>query len=122
MHIIFGDAIKHIPDSFTVLELDTVCKPPDMTATKVWCLVENLPLNELPVSAHLKKLHQDVITFYKQRHWDFCVQAINENLLGKWHGELDSFYLNLLQRIAEYKINPPPDGWDGTLSANQPLN
>ena len=116
MHIIFGEAAHNVPDSYTVLELDTVRRPPDMLPVTAYCLVERIPLTEFPVTEHLKNLHDNVIDAYKQRHWNYCEQAITETLRGKWAGELDSFYDNLLSRIKTYKENPPPEDWDGTLA------
>ncbi len=115
MHIIFGEVAQNVPDSYTVLELDTVRRPPDMLPVTAYCLIERIPLTEFPVTAHLKELHDNVIKNYKQRHWDYCEQAIDQTLKGKWAGELDSFYDNLLERIKAFRQNPPPDSWDGTL-------
>ena len=115
MHIIFGEAVKQIPDSFTVLELDTVRRPPEMIPVTAYCLVEKIPLSEFPLSAHYKELHENVVKYFKQRHWTYCEQAITDSLKGKWGGELDSFYDSLLERIKEYKETPPPEGWDGSL-------
>ena len=36
-----------------------------------------------------------------------------EGLMGKWNGELDSFYTDLLKRVMNYKENEPPEEWDG---------
>jgi L-cysteine desulfidase len=114
MHIIFGDAIKEIPDSFTVLELDTFRRPGQQETFTAYCVVEKLPLGEFFSLDSFKKIHADLIKFYKQRQWTYCEHAI-EGLLGKWNGELDSFYLNLLERIGEYKTNPPSEEWDGSI-------
>jgi hypothetical protein len=35
--------------------------------------------------------------------------------MGKWNGEVDSFYSNLLSRVLEYKETPPDDSWDGAI-------
>ena len=115
MHIIFGDTAKQLPDSYTVLELDTVRRPPDMVPVTAYCLVEKIPLQEFPLAAHYHELHHNVIKYFKQQQWDYCEQAIVDSLKGKWAGELDSFYDNLLERIQQFKIDPPPDNWDGTL-------
>jgi hypothetical protein len=40
MHIIFGDSLKEIPDSFTVLELDTFVVPGDDRPKTAYCVVE----------------------------------------------------------------------------------
>lgn len=112
MNIIFGDAVNNVPDNFTVLELDTFSVRGQKV--KSYYLVDKVGLQEFASMEAYKKIHQDLIKFYKEKQWNFCEQAI-ESLMGRWSGGLDSFYSNLLQRVVEYKENPPPDNWDGTL-------
>ena len=114
MHIIFGDAVKEIPDTFTVLELDTFKVAPSDALVTAYCVVEVIPLAEFPmVDAH-KKIHADLIDAYRNQHWNYCEQAI-EALLGKWNGEVDTFYAELSSRITELKDNGVPDGWNSTI-------
>jgi hypothetical protein len=103
MHIIFGDAINEIPDSFTILELDTF-KLNDTEVKTAYCVVEKIPLVEFTTLQSYKNLHADLIRYYREKKWNFCEQAI-ESLLGKWNGELDTFYLSLNERICQYKID-----------------
>jgi hypothetical protein len=117
MNIIFGDTVKQVPDRFTVLELDTIRRPPDMLPVTAYCLIEKISLQDFPLVESHKQLHSDVIANFKKRHWDYCEQAIADGLMGKWNGEIDSFYENLLKRIREFKQTPPEDSWDGTLIA-----
>jgi hypothetical protein len=113
MNIIFGDTAKQIPNGYTVLELDTVRRPPDNIPVTAYCVVERIPLQEFPIAEANKKLHGELLQHYRAREWDQCGQAI-QVLLGKWNGELDSFYVILSQRVEQYRSNPPPTDWDGT--------
>ena len=114
MNIIFGDAVQHVPDSFTVLELDTIRFVPDNQLIKTWCLLEKIPLQEFATIESNKKIHQDLIAQYRLKNWDFCMQAIGA-LLGAWDGELDEFYTVMGQRIRELIQHPPSADWDGCL-------
>jgi hypothetical protein len=111
MNIIFGDSVNNIPDGYTVLELDTF-KSADGTKSTAYCVVEKIPLSDFDKLDAYKKVHSDLITYYQQQEWNYCEHAI-EGLMGKWNGELDSFYLDLLSRVIEYKQNPPDHTWDG---------
>lgn len=115
MHIIF-EQFKHlIPDSFTVLELDTFKVPSKNNALyTAYCVVEKIPLEEFPILSNLKKIHQDLVDQYKKQNWIFCKSAI-EQLQGKFNGDLDTFYLNLSERISHYEAHPPEQDWDGTM-------
>ena len=113
MYIIFGDNAAEIPDGHTVLELDTVRRPPDNIAITAYCVIDKIPLQEFPVAEANQRLHSELLQHYRAQEWDQCSQAI-QTLLGKWNGELDSFYVNLEQRVEQYRSNPPPEDWDGT--------
>jgi hypothetical protein len=77
-------------------------------------VVEKIPVTEMAVSDSWKKIHADLIRYYKEREWTFCEHAI-EGLVGKWNGELDTFYTDMLKRVLEYKVTPPDESWDGVL-------
>jgi len=114
MHIIFGDSINQLPDSYTILELDTFRMQSTNDLATAYCVIETIPLSEFPLADAHKKIHADLIQAYKDRHWEYCEQAI-AGLMGKWNGDLNSFYTDLLQRVVNYKENPPNDSWCGIL-------
>ena len=114
MHIIFGSAIEEIPNSFTVLELDTFRMVKENRTDTAYCVVEKIPLTEFTTLDAYKKIHADLVRYYKQRQWEYCENAI-EGLMGRWNGELDTFYTDLLRRVMGYKENEPPADWDGTV-------
>ena len=115
MNIIFGDAVQLIPDRYTVLELDSVRFMPADQVLPVWCVIENIPMEELARVDNNVKMHQDLIQQYRERNWHFCSQATSA-LMGQWGGELDTFYMHLMDRVAGFQLAPPPDSWDGTLT------
>jgi len=115
MHIIFGDSVDLISDSFTVLELDTVKLLPSSKLVPTWCMVETIPLGEFLEVAANQQLHINLIANYRKRNWSYCLQAI-ENLMGKWNSEVDSFYTELADRIGKLSRDPPGDDWDGSLT------
>lgn len=114
MNIIFGDAVKNIPDNYTVLELDTFRILPRGQLVTSYCLIENIPLAEFPLLEMNKKTHQSLMEEYKKRNWTFCKQALAA-LNGAWNREADSFYKELETRIDGFIKEPPPEDWDGAL-------
>jgi hypothetical protein len=112
MNIIFGDALDTLPDNYTVLELDTFVLPPDNAKVTSYCVVEKIPLSDFPLMEAFLKVHADMLQAYRDQNWDYCLHAINR-LTGRWNGELDSFYANLLQRVEQYQDNPPGDDYTG---------
>lgn len=114
MNIIFGDSVNSLPDHYILLELDTFRRDGDYKTTTAYCLVEKPALDELANLEAYKKIHADVVKYFKQQHWDYCEQAI-QGLMGKWGGELDTFYSDLLDRAKRHKQNGVSKDWDATL-------
>jgi hypothetical protein len=114
MHIVFGEAVQNLPDSFTVLELDSFVSDTGVIRT-AWCVVENVPLGDFPILSNLVETHQNLMSAYKKQNWEYCSSAI-KTLLGKWNSELDSFYFDLQQRVSE-KANSDFDAdWSAVRS------
>jgi hypothetical protein len=114
MNIIFGDSINTIPDHYIVLELDifrTVNSDQTVTA---YCLVEKMAMDEFATMESYKKIHADLIDAYRNRHWNYCEHAI-EGLMGKWGGELNTFYLDLLTRVKQNIHHGVPDDWTAII-------
>ena len=109
MNIIFKENSADIGKKYVVLDLDTFSIPNGSTHT-VCCVVENIPITELSETEDLKTLHADLIQSYGRRQWSQCEQAI-EQLMGKWGGEVDSFYVDLQSRIKMLKELDLDDNW-----------
>jgi hypothetical protein len=114
MNIIFGDSINTIPDHYILLELDTFRRTGETETVTAYCLVEKPAVNEFSNMESYKKIHENVIKYYKLREWNYCEQAIT-GLVGRWGGELDTFYSNLSDRVLKFKESEPPADWDGVL-------
>ena len=114
MNIIFGDAVNTIPDHYILLELDTFRRTGETETITAYCLVEKPSLDELANIEAYKKIHADVVKYFKQQHWDYCEQAL-QGLIGKWGGELDTFYQDLLTRVVNNKQTGVANDWNATL-------
>lgn len=117
MNIIFGEP-SQLPDKYTILELDQFRLPPDGKVISSYCIVEKIPLEEIPLIDNYRELHRNCIQGYRNQNWEFCEQSISA-LRGRWNNELDSFYEHLLQRIALLKTQTLPEDWDGVVDKVQ---
>lgn len=100
MEIIFGrENAEKLRDKYTVLDLEKIAAG-DGTEFEVFCLIpaEKIALTDLPTLKHWVKLHDDFITGYKDKKFKYCKDAI-EHLKGKFGGEVDTFYEEILRRI-----------------------
>jgi hypothetical protein len=114
MNIIFKSNLPAVDDKYTVLDLDTF-QLPDGSVHTACCIVETIPITELPATESLKELHANLIKNYADQDWNFCEQAI-EHLIGKWGGELDTFYIELKTRIDQLKTLNLDDTWSPVIS------
>jgi hypothetical protein len=114
MNIIFGDDIKNLPDNYTILELDSFRLPGSDDIVKAYCVLENIPLGEFTTLDDYRNAHNELLKQYHAQNWEYCQSAIKA-LMGRWGGDLDSFYQNLSDRVETYVLNPPAEGWDGVI-------
>lgn len=101
MHIVYGkEQANRLKEKYTVLELDTVkVEEVDKNLT-LFAVVdtEKLGVIDLPQLAQWVKLHEDLIRNLKKKDKNFCLQAV-EHLLGKFGGDIDSFYEHVKGRF-----------------------
>jgi hypothetical protein len=113
MHIIFGSAAaQQASDKYTVLELDRLRLEPLGPIVDTYCIIETVPLEEIPLLDNYCRLHAKLMDNYRRRDWNFCEQAL-AHLHGRWGGVMNSFYDEISQRIAKYKQQDPGENWDG---------
>ena len=115
MNIIFGaDNASRATDKYIVLELDTVMLSPTAEPLVAYGLIEMVPLQDMSKIGSLSDLHANLIKEYKKQNWKFCEDAI-EHLQGSWNNELDSFYIDLHNRIQTNKTQTFDAAWTGAL-------
>lgn len=97
MNIIIGEvAAEHLRENYTILELETFTVGDKKI--KTYCVVTLVSITELPSLEQYKLLHQSFIDEYNCGNYKFCEDA-SEHLLGKFNGELDTFYNTILDKI-----------------------
>lgn len=98
MNIILGkEAVDKLQDSYTILELETFTRQ-DGSKVTAYCVVESVPIDELATLPANKQLHDTFVREYNNKNYKYCTDAV-EHLLGKFNGELDSFYTEIINRI-----------------------
>lgn len=107
--------IAVLKNKYTILELDTLRFPDSNVTQTAWCVIstDNVTLQDLPVMGQYQELHNNMMRNYKLKNWKYCEDAI-EHLLGKWKGDLDSFYNEIANRLTTLKEQDPGPKWDGT--------
>lgn len=99
MYIFFGDDIaEKLKENYLVLELEEI--ESDNKKARAYCVVpaDKISLAELPNIPKYRVLHRELVNRYEQGDYDFCRIAL-VNLMGKFGGEVDSFYQELESKI-----------------------
>lgn len=97
MNIIVGTEVaESLKVNYTVLELETFTVKDRQVTT--YCVVNEIPITELPSLERNKELHAEFINQYTAGNFNNCA-VIAEGLRGKFNGELDSFYDVILDKI-----------------------
>lgn len=100
MDIIFGrENAEKLREKYTILDLETVTDQ-EGNSMEVFCLIpaEKLSLSDLPTLDQWTKLHNDFLNGYQTKQYNYCRDAIG-HLMGKFGGEVDTFYEEILRRI-----------------------
>jgi hypothetical protein len=115
MNIIFGkENLPAVADKYTILELDTIRVLPVDQLVTAYCLVDAIPILNMPKAESMKNLHENLLINYRKRDWNFCTQAL-EHLIGYWGADMDSYYTTLSERIAKYMEQDPGESFDGII-------
>lgn len=115
MHIIFGKENAELASKkYTVLELDTFRFGTDGPEITAYCTVENIPLDEFSNLVETIAQHQHLLINYRGRAWNDCLIGIDQ-LMGKWRGELDTFYDDLRTRVQNNMSNSPGANWSPVI-------
>jgi hypothetical protein len=115
MNIILGrENVEQAQEKYTVLELDTLIINGAADPVTAYCLIEQVPIDQIAGIDQFRDLHNNLMKNYRLQNWKFCQDAI-EHLIGKWGGELDSFYTEMSQRIALLQQQTLNEDWNGAI-------
>ena len=122
MNIILQNQLtEEIQEKYILLELDTFQFTSDDNPVKSFCVIENahVQLPDYPQLEHIQDLHKNLIKNYQIKNWKFVEDAL-EHLVGKFKGEVDSFYRVINERIKQHKVKVEVKDDDDNISKYNP--
>ena len=107
--IVIGPKTAHyVKDEYQVVELDLIAVKGKSEPARIFTV---LPFHDiLSETQHMKFLE-----LYRQGYWE-AAEKYAGDLKKCWRGEMDQYYDMMIERINEYKDNPP-NKWDGVYRA-----
>lgn len=104
MQIVYKKEIAdQLKSKYTVLELETFdveVSPGNVQKLEAYCVVpsDKIPLVEMPSLEAYKALHAEFVKAFNEKNYKVA-EDISTHLIGKFGGELDSFYEVILDKI-----------------------
>ena len=95
-------------DTYQVVELDLLAVKGKTEPARIFTV---FPFHDLLSETQ----HMKFLELYRQGHWEIAANYAIE-LKRRWRGEMDQYYDMMIERINEYKENPPTE-WDGIYRA-----
>jgi len=105
MNVVFTkEAATTLAETYTVLPLPPITQTEgDKTVTvepHVVIDMEKVPLMEISSLEQWVDLHKKLVANHIKQDYNFCEQAA-EHLMGKFKGELDSYYQHVLTEVKQ---------------------
>lgn len=109
--ILENDITEDIREKYMLVELDTF-QDPEANVTKSYAIItkDEVLLQDFHNMEQYVDLHNNLMKNYRLQNWKFCDDAL-EHLVGKFRGELDSFYKVMQERIDQLRDMDLPEGW-----------
>jgi len=109
--ILGHNTYEHVKNDYLCLELDEIAVKGKSQGVKIYTIVEKNSINEA-----YARTHSDFINLYKKQEWDRII-SYYRTLKNAFGGDMKEYYGMMMERVAEYKLNPPGKDWDGIYRA-----
>jgi adenylate cyclase len=119
--IAVSDKTKEEAPDFATLELDLLTVKGKTEPVRIHTLVGDEQFAKKPEFKQAEIVHNSVIAAYRAQSWDETERLCDEadQACVKMGVPMPGFYELLKERIADFRINPPPADWDGVFVATE---
>ena len=113
---VVGQSTTARAPEFAFLELDLLKVKGKTEATRIFTLLGDNAFKQSPSFTALAERHGEFLSRYRAKDWD-TAETLSRECDKMNSSHLDQLYALYRQRIAYFRINPPPSQWDGTAEA-----
>jgi len=103
---------EYVKEEYLCLELDCLAVKGKTEGVNIYTIVDKNTAN-----LSFSRTHKDFIKLYRKQEWD-RLDVYYKTLKNAFNGEMKEYYDMMMERVAEYKINPPGVNWDGVFRTN----
>ncbi|MGH6734861.1 MAG: CHASE2 domain-containing protein [Methyloceanibacter sp.] len=113
---IVGQETSARAPGFAFLELDLLKVKGKTAATRIFALLGDNALKQSQPFIDLTARHSEFLARYRAKDWD-AAEALSRECEKLNSAHLDRLYALYRERIAAFRVSPPPPDWDGTAEA-----
>jgi len=115
MAIVGEETTARTPD-FAFLEIDLLKVKGKTAANRIFALLGDSGLKESRPFIDLSTKHSEFLARYRSKDWD-AAETLSRECEKMDGAHLHHLYTLYRERIAAFRITPPPPDWDGTAEA-----
>ena len=115
--ILIGPKTAEEAQDFALLEADLVTVKGYETPVRVFALLGDETRAKEPAFLAIKTRHEAMIGAFRTKRFDEVDAALSE-LMPKGDDQLRALWAVYKRRVADFKIAPPPEDWDGRMAAD----
>jgi adenylate cyclase len=113
---VVGESTTARAPNFAFLEIDLLKVKGKTEATRVFGLFGDSAVKQSRDFILLAERHGEFLARYRAKDWDEA-EALSRECEKTNTARLDTLYALYRNRIAHFRMNPPPPNWDGAAEA-----
>lgn len=114
---LIGRSTAYELDDFAKLEMDIVNVVGRTTPEPIYAILGDSGYQQTSNFSELKTRHQSFLRHYRDQSWDRAISVAKELMAKHQSLGLDKYYAIMIERIQQYKLDPPPQDWGGIYKA-----
>ncbi|MEW6767718.1 MAG: adenylate/guanylate cyclase domain-containing protein [Pseudomonadota bacterium] len=103
-------------EKFAILELDFITVKGKKEPEVIYAIAGREDLAKSGEFQRLRNLCIEMLSSYRSRDWDGAMSAIGRARIADENKLFSALYDLYAERIATFRANPPPEGWDGVFA------
>jgi adenylate cyclase len=113
---LIGEETRSLAPEFAALEVDLIRVKGKTAPSRVYTLLGGTERAQTDAFRALESLQAGFLVAYRSAQWDAAERALAQ-LTAAGGNELAGLVATYAERIAEFREDPPPPGWDGVYVA-----
>jgi adenylate cyclase len=102
---------------FAIMEIDLIQVKGKRRPEAVFAVLGRKEVEQDPHCAELQRLNAQMLAAFRTQHWDDALSLIDRCRKAADRFDVAGVYDMYVERIGAYRLDPPPEGWQGVYEA-----